>query len=135
VFLNAFNPAEPGHAESNRFLDRLRALSAPIIVPTLVFPEVAATISRVRGDATLARSFASALRRWPNMITVALDNALARQAVDAAAQYRLRGSDSVYVAVAIRFATILVTLDREQQQRASGVVTACLPADALQNAA
>ncbi len=57
VFLNAFNPAEAGHSESNRLLTLLQARASPMIVPTLVLPEVAATISRVRHDASLARSF------------------------------------------------------------------------------
>ena len=131
VFLNAFNPAETGHTESNGLLDRLRVTAAPLIVPTLIFPEVAATISRVQGDAKLARSFAEALQRWPNLVAIALDDMLARLAVDVAAQHRLRGSDSVYVAVAARFATILVTLDREQRQRAAGVIQTQLPAEAL----
>jgi predicted nucleic acid-binding protein len=55
VFLNAFNPSEAGHTESRRVLAWLQEQSTPIIVPTLVLPEVAATISRVRGDAALAR--------------------------------------------------------------------------------
>ncbi len=131
VFLNAFNPAETGHAESRQLMEQLRASSAPIIVPTLVFPEIAATISRVQGDANLARSFARALRGWPNLIGVALDDALAQQAMELAAQHRLRGSDAVYAAVAARFAAVLVTLDREQRQRAAGAITAQLPAEAL----
>jgi len=131
VFLNAFNPAEPGHAESRRLMDRLREASAPIIVPTLVFPEVAAAISRVQGDANLARSFARALRGWRNLVVAALDDALAQHAMELAAQHRLRGSDAVYAAVAGRFAAVLVTLDREQRQRSAGAVPAQFPAEAL----
>lgn len=135
VFLNAFNSAEPGYRDSNQLLDELHRRSSPIILPSLVFPEVAATISRVQGDAALARSFAQTLRRWPGLIVVALDDALAQQAVDVAAQHQLRGSDAVYVAVAIRFACVLVTLDCEQRQRAAGAVSALAPADALAESA
>lgn len=65
VFLNAFNPSEAGHAESQRALAWLQEQATPIIVPTLVLPKVAATIRRVRGDAALARDFVSALSRLP----------------------------------------------------------------------
>jgi predicted nucleic acid-binding protein len=129
VFLNAFNPSEAGHAESRRMLSRLQAQAIPVIVPTLVLPEVAATISRVRGDAALARDFASALSRLPNLVLVTLDSTLAQQAADAAAQHRLRGSDAVYAAVAMRFGCVLVTLDREQRERLDKILTSRYPAE------
>jgi predicted nucleic acid-binding protein len=131
VFLNAFNPSEAGHAESQRVLAWLHEQATPIIVPTLVLPEVAATISRARGDAALARDFASALSRLPNLVMVNLDAMLAQQAAEAAAQYRLRGSDAVYAAVALRFGSALITLDREQHDRLADVVTSHYPADVL----
>jgi len=135
VFVNAFNPIEIGHAESNRLLAELKTQGLPIVVPTLVFPEIAATISRVLGDAALARTFANTLREWPGLVIVALDDALSRQAVEAAAQYRLRGSDAVYVAVALRFGCALVTLDQEQRRRAASAMVAQSPAEALANLA
>lgn len=131
IFLNAFNPVEAGHAESNRLLTLLQARAIPMIVPTLVLPEVAATISRVRNDSALARSFTSQLERLPNLMLIALDAALARQAAEAAARHRLRGSDAVYAAVAIRFGSILVTLDREQHDRVAGILTGYYPSEAL----
>ncbi len=131
VFLNAFNPSEAGHAESQRVLAWLQEQGTPIIAPTLVLPEVAATISRVRGDAALARDFASALSRLPNLVLVNLDATLAQQAADAAAQYRLRGSDAVYAAVALRFGARMMTLDREQHDRLRQVVASQYPAEVL----
>ena len=131
VFLNAFNPAEAKHVESNRLLTHLQARATPMIVPTLVLPEVAATISRVRNAASLARSFASQLQRLPNLMLIALDTTLAQQAAEAAARHRLRGSDAVYAAVALRFGSILVTLDREQHDRVAGVLISYYPDEAL----
>jgi len=131
VFLNAFNPAEAGHAESNRFLLAVKQQAIPIIIPTLLFPEVAATISRMRGDDNLARSFTSTLRRWPYMIVIPLDDMLSHEAVESAIKHHLRGSDAVYDAVAARFATTLVTLDREQQTRAASAISTRNPSEAL----
>jgi predicted nucleic acid-binding protein len=56
---------------------------------------------------------------------------LAQQAVDVAAQHRLRGSDAVYAAVALRFGCTLVTLDREQRERVGQVLTARYPVEVL----
>ena len=131
VFLNAFNPYEVGHEESRRLLARMQDEGVPIIVPTLLLPEVAAAVGRGRDDTDLARRFAAGLRKLPHLILVPLDEALALQAADVAAQYRLRGSDAVYAAVALRFGSTLVTLDQEQRDRAAAIVPSRLPADAL----
>jgi predicted nucleic acid-binding protein len=131
VFLNAFNPYEAGHEASHRFLAGLQERAVPIIVPLLLLPEVAAAISRGREDEALAREFAATLTRLPHLVWVPLDSTLARQAADVAAQYRLRGSDAVYGAVALRFGATLVTLDGEQLERMEAVLAACPPSEAL----
>jgi predicted nucleic acid-binding protein len=131
VFLNAFNPHEAGHKDSHCLLARLQEQATPIIVPTLLLPEVAAVVGRGREDEALARDFAVSLSRLPHLVWIPLDMALAQQAVDVAARHHLRGSDAVYVAVALRFGCTLVTLDREQQERASHALTARHPVEAL----
>jgi predicted nucleic acid-binding protein len=131
VFLNAFNPYEEGHQDSHHLLAYLQEQAMPIIVPALVLPEVAAAVSRGRQDETLAREFALALSRLPHVLMIPLDDTLARQAVDLAAEYRLRGSDAVYAAVAFRFGSALVTLDREQHQRIAALLTARYPSQIL----
>lgn len=131
VFMSAFNPVEPRHAEANAFLAMLRSSATPVIVPEIVFVEVAATIGRTLEDASLALSFAQALRHFPNLLPIGLDEALSTLAAEAAARHRLRGSDAVYVAVAQRFGASLITLDREQQIRAPAAVQARTPGEAL----
>lgn len=133
IFLNAFNPHEDGHETSREFLVHLRRHAAPIIVPTLLLPEVAAAVRRGRGDPSLARRFAQALGRFPHLVLVPLDETLAKQASETAADHGLRGSDAVYVAVAQRFGSTLVTLDREQRERASGAVLVWEPREALED--
>jgi predicted nucleic acid-binding protein len=131
VFLNAFNPYEAGHEESHRLLAQFQEQATPIIAPTLLLPEVAAAVSRGREDENLAREFAISLSRLPHLVLVPSDTALAQQATDVAARYRLRGSDAVYAAVALRFGSTLVTLDREQRERVAEALTARYPAEVL----
>ena len=100
-------------------------------MPTLLLPEVAAAIGWGRQDADLAREFATTLSRLPHLVLIPLDTTLARQAADVAAQYRLRGSDAVYAAVALRFGSTLITLDREQRERVTSVLLTLYPAEAL----
>ncbi len=131
VFVNGFNPYEAGHEESRRLLALLQEQAAPIVVPTLLLPEVAAAIGLGRQDADLAREFATSLSRLPHLVLIPLDTTLAQQAADVAAQYQLRGSDAVYAAVALRFGSTLITLDREQRERVTSVILTLYPAEAL----
>ena len=134
VFINGFNSAEVGHEVSRALLARLQELATPIVVPTLVLPEVAATISRVHGESELARAFAAALNQRPHVTFVALDALLAQQAADIAARQRVRSSDAVYAAVAVRFASRLISLDNEQRERLRGILACLTPAEALAQA-
>ena len=131
VFVNGFNPYEAGHEESRRLLALLQEQAAPIVVPTLLLPEVAAAIGRGRQDADLAREFAAALSRLPHLVLIPLDTTLAQQAADVAAQYQLRGSDAFYAAVALRFGSTLITLDPEQRERVTSAILTLYPAEAL----
>lgn len=132
VFLSAFNPREPGHDESQRLLDRMQRDAKPIVVPTLLLPEVAAAIGRGHGDPVLAQQFAMTLKQLPHLLWIPLDSVLADQAADLAAQRRLRGSDAVYAAVSRRFGSTLVTLDKQQRERVAGAVATLTPAEALE---
>jgi predicted nucleic acid-binding protein len=132
VFINAFNPNEPRHAESSRLMEHVRSQGLPMVVPTLVLPEVAATISRATRDSKTARSFANQLRLLPGLVLVPLDEGLAAQAAEIAAEHRLRGSDAVYGAVSLRFGSTLITFDREQHQRLKPIVRSRYPVEAMQ---
>ena len=131
VFMNAFNPYEAGHEDSHRLLAMLQEQATPIIVPTLLLPEVAAAVGRGRQDADLAREFAVTLSRLPHLVLIPVDATLAQQAADVAARHQLRGSDAVYAAVALRFGSTLVTLDREQRERVADVLLTRYPAEML----
>jgi predicted nucleic acid-binding protein len=117
VFVNAFNPTEPGSDQSLAFITKLRNERIPVIQPTLFLPEVIASVARKKGDAKLALQLATELRNFSSLTLVTLDENLADFASEVAANNRLRGSDAVYAAVALRFGTELITLDREQLDR------------------
>lgn len=129
VFLNAFNPREPGHEVSRRLLARLQAEAVPIIAPSLLLPEVAGAVGRGTRDSRLARQFATAVSRLPHLVLVPLDTPAAQRAAEAAARFRLRGSDAVYATVAQQFSAALITLDREQRERTRKVVATRLPGE------
>jgi predicted nucleic acid-binding protein len=131
VWVNSFDQREPGHGTSREVLHALAAQGMPIFVPSLVLVEVAGAISRTRQDAAQAMAFAMALSQLPNLTFVALDEALALDALTLAAQHRLRGADAVFAAVALRAGCTLISLDNEHLARLHSVVAVRTPAEVL----
>jgi predicted nucleic acid-binding protein len=131
VFVNAFNPHEAGHAESLALLAAIQERDDPIIVPTLLAPEIASAVARASDDSVGALQYAYATATLPHLTAVALTPSLARQAAELAASHRLRGADAVYVAIARRYGTTLVSRDDEQRSRGSAIVTCQTPEQAL----
>jgi len=131
VFVNAFNAHEVGHADSLLVLSAMQRAGDPIIVPTLLLPEVAAAVARATKDEPAALQYTSAIERFPHLTFVTLTPAMARHAAELGARHRLRGADAVYVSVARRYGTTIVSLDEEQRTRASAVVACRTPGRAL----
>jgi predicted nucleic acid-binding protein len=131
VFVNAFNPHEEGHAESLQILAAIHERGDPVIVPTLLLPEIASAVARATDDRAGALQYAAATAALPHLTLIPLTAAVARQAVDLAANHRLRGADAVYVAVARRYGTTIVSRDDEQRTRGAAVVTCQTPEEAL----
>ena len=127
VFVNAFSPDEVGSDESADFLAELQATGVPLIQPTLFFPEVVASIARKQDDDIVALELMQELKKFPKLTFIELDEDLAEYASEVAANHRLRGSDAVYAAVALRFGTELITLDKEQLERLPKVLTVKKP--------
>jgi predicted nucleic acid-binding protein len=131
VFVNAFNPHERGHAESLQLLAVIQERGDPIIVPSLLIAEIASAVARASDDTFGALRYANATAALPNLTLVSLTQATAGQAAELAATHRLRGADAVYLAVARRYATTLISRDDEQLRRASGVAVCQTPEEAL----
>jgi predicted nucleic acid-binding protein len=127
VFVNAFSPDEEGSEQSLEFLNKLRKSKTPLIQPTLFFPEVVASIARRQDDAQAALMLSQELKKFPALTLIDLDESLADFASEVAAKYRLRGSDAVYAAVALRFGTQLISLDKEQLERLPKVLSVKKP--------
>ncbi len=131
VFVNAFNPHEQGHAESLQVLAAIHERGDPVIVPTLLLPEIASAVARATDDRASALQYAAATAALPHLTLIPLTAAVARQAVELAANHRLRGADALYVAVARRYGTTIVSRDHEQRTRGAAVVICQTPEEAL----
>jgi predicted nucleic acid-binding protein len=131
VFVRASVPREGGFEESRDFLLALGRSGRPVVLPTLVRPEVAGAISRGGHGTGSTLEVLAEIDNVPGVTFVPLDGPLAEEAAHLAMMTHLRGADAVYAATARRFDAILVTLDAEQRRRLPADITACSPAEAL----
>ena len=106
---------------------KVREQSTPIIVPVLVLPEISAALARGQRNPELGKAFARELRNLPHTTFVDVDQSVAELAVEIAANHRLRGSDAIYAAVALRFGAGLISLDREQLTRLAKILSVRAP--------
>jgi len=127
VWINAFRPQEEGNPQSLAFLQKVQHEREPIISPTLLLPELAAVLARAGEKSENIRRFVKSIKGLPHQVFVSLDEATAETAVQLAEQCKLRGADAVYGAAAMRFASTLVTRDREQIDRLKGVIAVHSP--------
>jgi|WetSurMetagenome_2_1015567.scaffolds.fasta_scaffold07351_3 predicted nucleic acid-binding protein len=132
VFVSALSAAEAEHESSLRFLESLEAGGCLLILPTLVRPEISGAIVRTTGDKEAAlRAARLAFLAVPSGF-IPIDDGLAAEAVEISIESGLKGSDAVYAAVARRYDTVLVTLDREVRRRLPATITCRLPQEMLE---
>jgi predicted nucleic acid-binding protein len=131
VFISALNPAERRHEESARLLQLLRDQKPVVILPTLVRVELAGAVARPRGDAEAGRQASRLTFLATRRVFVDLDDRLAEEAAELAATTVLEGADAVFVAVARKYDAVLISLDRDQLEKAPPVVAVCDPLQAL----
>lgn len=127
VFVAAARAPEAHHAASLEFLRLVEEQTGNLFCPTLVLAECSAAIARQTNRPILAERTVTLIERFPNLLLAPLDISLARRAAQIAMTHRLRGADSVYVAVAETFNATLITWDGEMLQRSPAVVPTLTP--------
>lgn len=133
VFVAAARSVEAESPASVAFLEFAQLHEMRLLCPSLVFPECAAAVARPTGDEALAQTVIADLQRLSTLHVITIDLPLAQRAARIAIAQRLRGADSIYVAVAQTFAATLVTWDSEMLERAGPAAVALTPSDWLEH--
>jgi predicted nucleic acid-binding protein len=128
VYVALVNAGEKAHASSWAWFEQAGATNESIVAPAILLSEVAAAISRGVGDVALAHRIVGRLKDAGVIELIPVSLALAEQAAKIAADYRIRGCDAIYVTIAEQLGESLVTLDRQQLERASAIVEVRRPA-------
>jgi len=98
-----------------------------VYCPTLALAECAAAIARQTSDPYLARELVGMIEELPGKKLISLDLSQARRAAQIAVEYRLRGADATYVAVADAFDAALISWDQEMLKRCPAAVATMTP--------
>jgi predicted nucleic acid-binding protein len=117
VIVNSQRPKEPYFSKSKAFLDLLKNKNLKAFLPEIAIPEITSAIFRATKNPRIAYEFTMALREVPNFSFVPIDNHLANLAAWIISKTGLKGSDSIYVALAFDYNLELITLDKEQLEK------------------
>lgn len=133
VLTNSEIEGERFHEYSQKLMGIIKERGITIVDPEIVLPEISSAIARGTDDAEKALEFVKELKQIPNIVFVPVDRELSEEALRLAAEYRLRGCDAIYVAVASMFATKLISLDKQQIERAAKCIEVATPEEELKN--
>ena len=133
VFINSEIEGEQFHEYSAKLMQTIKKKGITIIVPEIALPEISSAIARGTDDTIKALKFLRELKQIPNVVFVPIDRELADEASRIAAEFRLRGCDAIYAAVAYMFNAKLITLDKQQSERAMECIQVASPQDELKN--
>lgn len=131
VWVCRFLQGDVHYEPTRRWLTDYVEQGGTCVVPVLGLIEVSGAIARRTDDSSLARRVVDAIVGIPGTRVVPVDAQLGQEAVDVAADLRLRGADAVYVAVADQVGVPLVTWDHEQRERSASLISSYTPPDAF----
>jgi predicted nucleic acid-binding protein len=131
VWVSRFLPDDAFHQVSRTWLIETSTAGKALIAPTIMLAELSGSIARRTGNEQLGYLIVQQIRQLPTLQLIAVDDVLGQMAAQIASTYRLRGADAVYLAVAQRLQIPLVSWDREQLNRATGLVSTYQPGEVV----
>lgn len=118
---------ENHHEASDRWTRSFLAAGGELVAPAFLLLEVAAAMSRATRQAPLAQEAVEDLKNIEGAFFVPIDTFIILEAIDIACNLHLRAGDAMYVAVAHQLDIPLVSWDKEQVERAKGLIVAYTP--------
>jgi predicted nucleic acid-binding protein len=116
------------HRQATRvWLNEYLATNRGITAPTLLIAEVGGAVARRTGKSQFGHNAVKALTSHGFLRLIPIDQRLAATAAELAADYRLRGADALYVALAYSLDVPLLTWDQEQMAWVNKIVRAGPP--------
>ena len=122
VYIAMINSNETIHSSSWQWFEGAQKKHESICAPVILLAEVSAALSRGIDDPQLAHRVIQQLKGASTIELIPVTRPMAEHAAVIAADHRIRGCDAIYVALADQMGETLVTLDKQQLERAAAVV-------------
>lgn len=126
VWVSYLLPSETNHEVSRRWLSTRLTGGQIIVAPVLLLAEVGGAIAR-QTRPQLGQRAIDRLLQIPSLRLVSIDHASGIRAAQTAVARRLRGADALYVETAATLNIPLVSWDRQQLDRAAGLIQVYVP--------
>lgn len=127
VYIALINAHEPYHIQSWNWFQQARAAGESFAAPVILLPEIAVGLSRGLGNLVLAHQAVQQLCQAQLIDLIPITPLLAERAAAIAADHQVRGCDAIYLALAKQLGDYLITLDQQQFERGSMIVTTRKP--------
>lgn len=131
VWVSRFVAGDAFYQASRAWLGAQVDRGEVLVAPGLLLPELGGAVARRTGLSDLGIQSVSQVQRLPNTRLVAVDAELSQLSAGLAADFRMRGADAIYVALAQLLGVPLVTWDHEQSDRGRTAVRVMTPEEAL----
>jgi len=122
VIVNSLMEKESYCSQSKAFLNMVQEKGIRIFLPEIVIPEITSGIFRATKDENFTFQFTKNLRSILNFSFVSVDSRLADLASWVICKTGLKGADAIYVALAFDYNLELITLDKEQLEKAEKLI-------------
>jgi predicted nucleic acid-binding protein len=126
-YISLINVDESSHAASWAWFQEAQLGQEALSAPVILLAEIASALSRGLANPALAHQVVQQLLQSKVINLVPVTQALTERAAAIAADYQIRGCDAIYVALAEQLADCLITLDQQQLERGSVIVTTRKP--------
>lgn len=126
-WISWFLRTDSNHAIAVAWLNKHLQGGGSLLSPTMLVIETASGVARVTNLGALGTQAASELYTIPFIQIVPIDQNLVNETTAVAAQFKLRGADAVFVALAKIKSIPLVSFDNEQLSRSASVITTIRP--------
>jgi len=120
-------PQDTFHDASRQFVRRIFVKDVPRCAPVLIVPECTGPVARRTGDAEMGDDTGVFVEHFFEGGLDPISLPLGKRAARIAGRHRLRGADSIYVAMAEAHDATLVTWDQEMLDRGAAVVSTRTP--------
>jgi len=120
VLISIFSQNDKFHKLALKIIEKLRASTVEIYVPSLALPEVCGGITRITRDRKEGEAAKGVIQRWIDsgfftMEELTKDRMLG--AANFAIEFKVRGADAIFSSLALEKGAQLITFDEELKKK------------------